>query len=418
MEEVEIGKNQEEKDDNTSCNENSCSKSVAPPSSLLTPHPYLLTQIFSSSPLTPHPSRLTQVFLPLLIATIAIIVLVERYQPLGPGFTSAEILNENLEGWNKSGDEHGISLLPDGIIKLTLEPGSKRIDLTRRFSFPAGSRFVRVSAEAASQEVMAADKPWHRARILFQNRDRNNVVLKTPYLLTSLNGSQDWQRYDTTFTIHERMAFATLVLQINHAPGSFLIRNIRLEPVGESGLFAALRVTVLISWALFFILCSLPYLKNSHQVLTGSSICLIVLTILIGTLIPGSTKATYQGYAKESVARILHNPTAPSLPTTISSDKSPFEIYLGNIEISKVGHFAMFGILTLILMLHHGKTGLGSVLAKTTSLAGVTELLQFFSEGRTPGLDDFGLDLAGMGLGLLLWMIMTWVRSEKTLGEE
>lgn len=123
----------------------------------------------------------------------------------------------------------------------------------------------------------------------------------------------------------------------------------------------------------------------------GVLLCLLVVGLLVTVMLSSSELATL---------RIDH----PWLSRFLSrlERRSP-----GGLDLDHVFLFAMLAIAWRLLMPHMRWWIAGLALA---ALAVLTEVMQFWSDGRTPLLSDVGANLVGAALGMALMLPWTlWV---------
>lgn len=72
------------------------------------------------------------------------------------------------------------------------------------------------------------------------------------------------------------------------------------------------------------------------------------------------------------------------------------------LNVHALGHFGLFAVLAILLFLARADLGAWRLLGLLAGLAVATELMQLFVDGRYADWRDVLIDLAGVGLGVLL----------------
>ena len=177
----------------------------------------------------------------------------------------------------------------------------------------------------------------------------------------------------------------------------------------------------LFAWGAFLAVLLVPYLFGTRFI---SKVLLLVLMFLVlaGTLTTRSFRHQIVTQAREGVHAISRQP-ARALQSLRGAERNERVEMPGSsirnrnllrlvYRANKIGHFVLFALLTLGLLAVSRPGRWPVVLCDVMLLAGSTEMMQFFLQGRAPGLKDGYLDGAGAVLGLLLWLVYTAWRSK------
>lgn len=117
---------------------------------------------------------------------------------------------------------------------------------------------------------------------------------------------------------------------------------------------------------------------------------LIFFTIFAGTTMPNETKNSLKQEVTRQVKTIGENAGAGDLIQSIS------------VDITKAAHFGLFAVFGLVLVILAAGAKIYSIFGILLILAGGSELVQFFIDGRTPLAGDFAIDAAGGAAGVVL----------------
>jgi hypothetical protein len=106
----------------------------------------------------------------------------------------------------------------------------------------------------------------------------------------------------------------------------------------------------------------------------------LVITLLVGTLMPGSAKAAIEGH------------------------------FWSGVPWSGMAHFGLFCAIAAVPVYGHGQRAVRNAMLLALVLATGTELLQHFVPGRYPTLRDVSIDLAGALAGCALQLRVRSIR--------
>lgn len=144
-------------------------------------------------------------------------------------------------------------------------------------------------------------------------------------------------------------------------------------------------VTIAACWIFFGVYVLVRLLQNGHRWLIIMPI-VFVIVIAIGVSMPLE----------------MFNSLLDPANRFLATKGSP-------IAAGKIGHIICFGALTFFMLLHHKKWNLSRpelfVILALIGLA--TEGVQLFIAGRTPKILDLGFDITGVGLGIILFVLVS-----------
>ncbi|WP_162096682.1 VanZ family protein [Desulfotalea psychrophila] len=132
---------------------------------------------------------------------------------------------------------------------------------------------------------------------------------------------------------------------------------------------------------------------------------LVTLTIIIGTTMPVTLKnearAEIISHAKTFKTQVLDH--IPHDTPNVFVQLTSLEIF--KLDITKIAHFILFGILGGLLHFLRGRTLLLLTLLDISIVSSGTELMQLFIDGRSALVGDVLIDLAGASCVILMLFI-------------
>ncbi|MDF7800859.1 VanZ family protein [Pontiellaceae bacterium B1224] len=351
----------------------------------------------------------------LLAVTLLFWGFYDRYEAVGPPLLESPELAETPR-------IRGDVSATNGVFTLIVPKGGKTADL--RFDLPGAVDFscIRVSGSIRTENVVQGKYAWSSARLLLIQRDAKGKWIPGTHSLLNEQGTVPWTSQVQEFEVDPGAASAEVVLQMIGESGMAQFKEISAVPVHLKRSFRVLRILFCFLWigmaVLYFKRCRLD--RRKFRIL----ILLNVIVILCGTLMPGEWIEDASEQLKEKVSKSIRKPAAPKTENkgqTIVPKKAPdvsaaeskrmdqFNAVVGGAH--RMGHFTLFASLCFLVYcsawrekqhpIYYLKVGLDILL-----FAAVSESLQFLTMDRTPGISDWMIDLYGMLLALILFLLL------------
>ncbi len=320
----------------------------------------------------------------LMAGTIAFFMLYDRYQVVGPQLLGNPDFNQGLEGWEQAGRGR-VEVQAGGVILEVREPGSG-VALRQTLSEPGRFRLLRLSGELEARAIHPGPRFWQQGRLVLVSLNDKQRMLPVPHLVADLAGNRAWATYRQVFSVPRRATELQVRLQLIGATGRLAVRWVGLHEVEERPGYRWYRSLGLALWSVALVWLVWPYRNRLRFDRAHLLLYLAVLGVFVGTLMPVELK---QPMEKQMIAVL--NSLLPVLEHRLTSD-----------SINKSGHFLFFAMLAFgAVRVGVGQRpwgiGMGLVL-----LAALSEVLQFFVEGRRPRLTDLLVDALGIALGMAL----------------
>lgn len=317
-------------------------------------------------------------FIFLTITTFASLVGINRYQQVGP-----ELLTDSWTTWASGGNR--INITENELAISSSNPHADAMAYQNLSATKQGSVLL-FSAEVKCDNVVRGKKPWHVARLILVQNDGKKDRWDLPLILTTLAGTHNWNNYQNFFYITPETQTVRIAAELNQSTGSLQVRNIRLYPVNETQTYLWVKNIILFSWGAFFLLlvgsCLFAEKRSTlFRVLLASAF----IAIVIGTSLPGYLKTSVMYQVEGQIDEII-----PALTDIVPWD------------LTKVWHVCIFFLLGLALSLMMKKVPFTQVMAIILMMAGGTEIVQLYIDGRTPLVSDVFIDATGGLAGILL----------------
>jgi hypothetical protein len=354
------------------------------------------------------PFKCVVIFL-LCLGTILFFNFYNHYAVTGPELLRDAQFKTGLNAWQHT--DTGISVDPAGVgvIKLSASNANNYIQISQTIDEVNHYSLVRLSGEIRGDGVVPGNQPWDLARVVFVAYDKSGrPQYQYPHVLVNLQGTHDWEYKENVFSINPDTTRAEVQVQLLHAPGVFLVRNLSARPVAMRASFYKLRTLVTVIWLGALLWVIYPLARKSLLSRRHAMVAAMVVLIAIGTLMPEQMKEDI-GAALSSHTSIVHQ------ASTVAGDMAQFKLQplLPGLDIYKAGHFFLFACLAAVAL------ALPASLSATLRLTGilllyalVTEVLQLLIQGRNSQLGDVIIDGAGIAAGYMLISVGFLVRQQ------
>lgn len=318
------------------------------------------------------------VFIFLALATIVSHAGLNQYEQAGP-----ELLTGN---WKfKPSATSRINITENG---LTLDSGDAQTVTSAYQDVPVieHGTVLKLSADIKCDDVVPGKKPWNLARLLLVQNDGRSDRWDLPHTVAALTGTADWKNHHAVFTVSPETREIRVIAQLSQSSGSLQINNIQLYPVSETLVFRWAKGIILSAWSAFFLLLIAScLLLGRKKIFLRLLLISVFAAIIAGTTLPGEMKHQVSG----------------KIGTQIDAGNESFTAAMPW-DLAKVWHFCFFFLLGLILCLTMSNASWIQPLAIILLLAGSTEIVQLYINGRTALPSDFFIDAAGGIAGLIM----------------
>ncbi len=338
----------------------------------------------------------------LIISTLVFFTFYERYKPIGPELLTDPNFSEGLAHWVSTG--RGVAEAAEGgnVFLRVNEPGAG-VALRQSLPNPGRYQMLRLAGVLKAQDIRPGERFWHKGRLALVSLDENQRMMKVPHLVTDLVGTLPWHTYQGIFRIPQNAREVRVSVQLIGATGTLVVKRLSLRQAQERDRYPLYRGLGISAWVLGLLWLGLPYRGRLRFDWRHSLIYLAAVGIFLGTLMPAPLKMEIGTALDTALARI----TAQH----VDSDADLLQdLQTLPIPVEKLGHLLFFALLAFALRLAYpGKRRL-SLLAGLMLLAVVSEVLQFFVEGRIPRVKDVLIDSAGLLTGIGLFELLYAVR--------
>ena len=294
-------------------------------------------------------------------------------------------------GWQVEGARSGITV-ENGTLRLRNDDPEAGVGIRQLWQLAEdGPRTFRLTATVASDAIQGTRNGFRVGEIsLVADADIARSYFHPLHRLAGLRGTKRPAVYVDYFKFPSAARQVELAIRLRHATGELRVANLQVVGLGERPWFGEVRRALQIAWAVM--LAAGLWLFGRGIDHRGSALALALAAgggaVLL--LMP-------EGMRDSTLVRL-----ADYLPRK-----------LGSIDaLSYLGHFLIFAVAGFLLRLSRRADPWLLQILLLVGLAGLSELLQFLAELRTPTLDDWATNALGAGLGWLPALAWLWWRQE------
>lgn len=325
------------------------------------------------------------VLLALMAGTIAFFVLFDRYQAVGPQLLVNPDFSRGLEGWALTGRGRAELQSGGGVILEVREPGAG-VALRQSLPEPGRLRLLRLSGELEARAIDPGPRFWQRGRLVLVSLNAEQRMLPVPHLAADLEGNRSLRTYRKVFTVPREAVDLQVRLQLIGATGRLVVRQVGLYEVRERPEYRRFRSLGMGLWIAALAWLAWPYRGRLRFDRAHLLLYVAFAGVFAGTLMPVEIKKPVEAQVVAVLGALL-----PLL-----------EHHLNSENINKTGHFLFFALLAFGLARANAGQRLRGLLLGLVLLASLSEVLQFFVDGRHPRFTDLLVDVLGIGLGVAL----------------
>lgn len=337
--------------------------------------------------------------LALCVGTVVFFSFFPRYQSVGPELLRDPEFKEGFAHWTRSG--RGKAHVADGVALLRADAPSADVALRQSLSEPGRFRLLRLSAQMEAGNIRPGTRFFQKGRLALISLDGQRRMLPVPHVAADLTGTRPWRRYEQVFRVPKAARELQVSVQLIGATGTLTVRQPSLREVREREAFVVYRGIGLIAWAAALVWLALPLIPQLRWDLPHLLVYAAVASIFIGVLLPvdwkveletGIGSALIHGFAGDgAVSQLGMRALASGL-------------------FSKLGHVAFFALLAFAVRWAYFQERFWRLLPSLAIFAAVSEVLQFFVDGRLPRVSDVFIDCVGLVLGLGCYRVVRIIR--------
>lgn len=307
--------------------------------------------------------------------------------PFDPGFAAIEdgsapdrVDGAIVDGWQVEGDRAKLTV-EHGTLRLRNDDPEGGVGVRQLWHLDPGSpHSFRIAATVASEDIAGMRDGFRVGEVsLVAGGDVDRASFHPLHRLAGLRGTQGEARYVEYFHFPAAADRVELAIRLRHATGELRVSDLRLTALAERPWFGELRVALQLAWGTL-LACGVWLFARGidHR---GSAVALGLATLggMVLLLMPeGVRDSTLLGLAGHLPGR-----------------------FAGVEDLSTLGHFTIYLIAGCLLRLSRRADPWPAQLLLLLGLAGLTEVLQFLAELRSPALDDWATNALGALLGWL-----------------
>jgi VanZ family protein len=334
----------------------------------------------------------------LMASTVTFFTLYERYEPTSANLLLNGNFAEGLAPWVAAGLGR-VRIVGDGIPRLRTNSRDSRAKLYQDLPFSdKRDRLLMIMAELRYANIRPGKLPWQAGRLMLLSYAGDDRMLGYT-VVERFVGTRSWRTYTGTFSPKAGTKRLRFVVELLNAAGVVEVRRLSLREVSEQSHYAYYRQAGLLAWALGIAYVIGPYIRRTGMRSSHLLVYAAAIAILAGTLIPDGLKGPLQYQISERLAQVTQ---LLGLCSDSASQSPSCHNLMDADVIADLGHYFFFALLAFGAGVAYPSKNTLYLLFFLLMTASVTEILQFFAEGRLPQLRDLMIDGAGLlsGLGL------------------
>lgn len=336
----------------------------------------------------------------LSLLTVGFFEFFPRFEPSGPELLRNGDFISGLEGWTARGGEN-TARTSFGTLTVENRDPSRSVDVRQVIPLAQHQGTWLLSARISTENVIPGAKSWHTARVILVGRTAAGKSLwrGVEHVLVPLAGNTAWRDFSAVFKIPDMATEVMVGMQLLRATGIMRVRNLRLTPVEQRTAFSVVASILLAAWALALAWVGKSLLSGTKFTVAHGAIGLVGLAIAAGALMPGTVKQEFLEFAWGGYEEL--RAALPAGLGGIEGFKWGEPEFL-QVNSSQVGHFALFFVLGLVVRLARLKDPIIHQFLGLLLFGAVIEVLQYYSIGRRPTLEDWVFDAGGIILAFIV----------------
>lgn len=351
-------------------------------------------------------------FLLLSCATLFVHQFVPAFHPIGPQLLTNNTFSYGNKGWTLHESAYNKINIKPGVVTLKAVTPDKTISLSQTVDNKKLHQKILLQATVKSKYIEKGKNSWNKARVLLVQYLNKEIVWNVNHSLIAIDQTTEWQTVSKVFKIHEWSDTTSIRIEMSKSTGKFFCKDLALYNAVPNLTNTILRYCSLVLWVLFIGFLLRPYFLNnsSSRKLIPLLTTITVVSIMVGVTLPSNIKSDAKAKIESQVSQ-YKNTISTQTANQIGAFKKASNLKIPTIDVTKIGHFGLFAILTFFLCWQsRPSTYLENIniLLDILLLACATELSQFFIEGRSPLFTDVGIDMAGCITAALCWKVVSF----------
>lgn len=294
-------------------------------------------------------------------------------------------------GWEVEGPRAGIAV-EGGVLTLRNDDPEGGVGIRQLWQLaPGGPRAFHLVATVASQDIQGTRVGLRVGEVtLVADADIDRQHFSVMNRLAGLRGTHAPGRYVEYFKFPAATTRVELGIRLRHATGALTVSGLELQALDERPMFRWVTGALQVAWAVVLVAgCWLFWRGTDHRA-SALTLAAAAAAGFVLLMMP-------EGIRDGTIARVID-----LLPKRLAHDDIA----------ASAGHFLIFAAVGFLLRLSRRQEPWWRQILLLIALAGLSELLQFLAELRSPTLDDWLTDAVGGVLGWLPAMAWLWWRQE------
>jgi len=335
-------------------------------------------------------SYIIKISLFILFAVISIIGhrCIERYEKCGP--------NILLNNWSLEASKGSTAEIKGNVLHLFSLDNTKSVKIKQSILPITSGSTLELSADIKCENVTPGIETWNKARLILQQYKSEERGLSLPHHLALLSKTKNWTHYVNYFYVVPETKKIIVSAELSQCTGRLWVKNIFLYPVNQTHLYRYFKVIILVAWGFYLLFLLGPcFINKKNNIVIRMILGLVFILIIMGVTMPADMRTQISDFV---------NGLINSLGIVFGDDFTW--------DPPKVGHFFFFFLLGLVFSLLQKNESYTMVIINLLLIAGATEIIQLFIDGRSFLLWDVMIDLNGALYGFILSKLLFSIRRE------
>ncbi|MEK0082787.1 VanZ family protein [Benzoatithermus flavus] len=326
----------------------------------------------------------------LSLATFLVFTTMQRFTPVPSSWPRdprfATLAAGADPAWEVEGDPAAVRV-EQGTLHVRNDDPEATVGLRQVWPLDAGApRVFRLAATVASRDIAGTRAGFRVGEVtLIADRAIGRAPLRAIHRLVALGGTRAPARYVALFQFPSGAREVELAVRLRHATGELTVKDLELKAYEERRPFTVLRTFLRASWTGVLAVGGLLFWRGVDHRPAATVLVAVAGAGLVLLMMP------------ESLREATLEPLARLVPNRL----------FGEDGVAYAGHFAIFAVAGFLLRLSRRAEPWPRQVLLLIGLAGLTELLQFLTELRSPTLDDWFTNAVGALAG---WLPAAWLR--------
>lgn len=278
---------------------------------------------------------------------------VKHYLPTGGQILSNNDFSVGLANW--AGVKEAVAVSDEGGVVLHSRDATKSVQLSQNVPLSQAGQRVVLRAQLKATQIVQGEQGWQLGRVIIAQYAQGKGIYTVPHVLAALKGTSDWLEYRLVTSILPETTEIRVAIQLVRCTGELQVKDLTLFQAVTNPRYHWAGSIVIVLWMSFFF-----FVFRHYFVSTGGTIVLpVVLGVVLAAIVFGTTMpASMKNAAKHQIASYARHYAQDVIQSHPGNgDEQGGDVLMVHgwkIDITKVAHFLLFGLLGGLLFVRRG----------------------------------------------------------------